>query len=137
MRSIISYFALVAIFVWLASEGGFDRPSSDSLPIATSRAPTHLTDLPILDPHELNDIKVVPAAKADGSSSRTEVKVRGVMVNLRAGPGLNYRMIDVAEQGDVMEVSGAAVEGWMPVTDPATGLSAWIHTASVDFSELD
>lgn len=127
----MSYFALIAIVIWMASEGGFDRVDRGHLPIANSRAPTHISELPLPDPHQLDDnLTVVPAAAASESSVRM-VRVTGQVVNLRAGPGLNYRMIDVAENGVLMRVNGAQSGVWLPVSDPLTGTSAWIHTAYV------
>ena len=126
MRAIISYFALIAIFVWLASEGGFDRAGSGALPIANSRAPTHFSDLPLPDPHALNDLAVVPAAQASEPPAGEVLYVTGAVVNLRAGPGLEHRMITVAERGDVMRPLGRAENGWLPVRDLVTGGEAWI-----------
>lgn len=135
MRSIIGYFLLVAVFVWVASAGGLDDVERTRLPISYSTPPTYVSDLPLPDPHKLNDLDVVPAAKAADAFSRETISVIGVVVNLRAGPGLHYRMIDVAEQGDVMEINGASSGSWVPVRDPVTGLSAWIHVAYVDLDE--
>lgn len=125
MRAIIGYFGLIAIFVWLASEGGFDRAGNGALPIANSRAPTHFSDLPLPDPHELNDLAVVPAARASEDTGEV-LYVTGAVVNLRAGPGLDYRMITVAERGDALRPLGAAERGWLPVRDLVTGGEAWI-----------
>lgn len=127
MRAILSYFALIAIVVWMASEGGFDRVERGHLPIANSRAPTHVSDLPLPDPHELDSLTIVPAAKA--ADAGRYVRITGALVNLRSGPGLNYRMIDVVEHGVLMYVNGAASGDWLPVTDPVTGDSAWVNMA--------
>ena len=131
MRAIISYFALIAIFVWMASEGGFDRVDRGHLPIANSKAPTYISDLPLPDPHKLDDLSVVPAAQAAGSFTRDVVKVTGGIVNLRAGPGLSYRMIDVVERGVEMQINGAQNGVWVPVIDPNTGIEAWIHNGYI------
>ncbi|MEM7545795.1 MAG: SH3 domain-containing protein [Pseudomonadota bacterium] len=131
MRSIITYFAMIAIFVWLASEGGFDRVDRGHLPIANSKAPTYVSDLPLPDPHDLNDISVVPAAQASELLVPEPATVTGAIVNLRAGPGLDYRMIDVLERGTEVLIEGDRVGDWLPVVDPVTGISAWIHRAYV------
>lgn len=127
MRAIMSYFALIAIIVWMASQGGFDRVDRGHLPIANSKAPTHVSDLPLPDPHELDSLTIVPAAKAADADTGRYVRITGALVNLRSGPGLNYRMIDVAEHGVLMHVNGAPNGEWLPVTDPVTGSSAWVN----------
>jgi hypothetical protein len=137
MRSIITYFALIAIFVWMASEGGFDRVDRGHLPIANSRAPTYISDLPLPDPHDLNDIAVVPAAQAAGAWTPTRLTVTGSVVNMRAGPGLGYRMIDVLDRGAEIMIEGVAIGDWLPVIDPLTGVSAWIHSDYVVRTVLD
>lgn len=133
----MSFFALVAIFIWVASEGNFAGTSALELTTKVSKAPTHLPELDLPDPFELNDIEIVPAAHAATTLMKQSVTVRGVMVNLRAGPGLNYRMIDVAEQGDRMEIAGAAVGSWAPVLDLSTGTKSWVYLPSVELQGLD
>ncbi len=136
MRSLIIYFALFAIFVWMASVGGFDRVDRGHLPIANSKAPTHVSDLPLPDPHDLNDLSVVPAAQAAGAWTPTRLTIIGSVVNLRAGPGLDYRMIDVLDQGSEVMIEGVAIGEWLPVIDPLTGVSAWVHSDYVVKSDL-
>ena len=131
MRAIMSYFALIAIVVWMASEGGFDRVDRGHLPIANSKAPTYVSDLPLPDPHELDDLEIVPAAQAADGSALRFVRISGALVNLRSGPGLDYRMIDVAERGVLMHVNGAPSGEWVPIIDPVTGISAWVNMAYV------
>lgn len=131
MRAIISYFALIAIVVWMASEGGFDRVDRGHLPIANSKAPSFISDLPLPDPHELDDLGVVQAAQAADAFAEESVEVTGALVNLRAGPGLNYRMIDVVERGVEMKINGAPLGVWVPVVDPLTGIEAWIHNGYI------
>ena len=125
----MSYFALIAIVVWMASEGGFDRVDRGHLPIANSKAPTHVSDLPLPDPHDLDSLNIVPAAKAADAGAARYVRISGALVNLRSGPGLNYRMIDVAERGVLMHVNGAPLGDWLPVSDPLSGVSAWVNMA--------
>lgn len=128
MRAIITYFALIAAFVWLAADGGFVRTERGALPISNSRAPTHFADLPLPAPDRLGDIRVVPAARAAARDAPTTVYVTGSLVNLRAGPGLEHRMITVAERGEALAVAGAEERGWLPVRERATGAEAWVSS---------
>lgn len=131
MRAILTYFAMISIFVWMASEGGFDRVDRGHLPIANSKAPTYVSDLPLPDPYELDDISIVPAAQASEALSAEPATITGSIVNMRAGPGLDYRMIDVLESGANVLIEGDRIGDWVPVVDPITGISAWIHRAYV------
>jgi uncharacterized protein YgiM (DUF1202 family) len=100
MRAVLLYLATITIVIWMASDGRVDR---DHLPIINSRAPTHISNLPLPDPHDLNNLSVVPAAQAGGAYFE-EVYVQGSLVNVRSGPGLSYRMIDVLECGECAPV---------------------------------
>lgn len=55
-------------------------------------------------------------------------------VNLRAGPGRHYRMVEVAEAGDVLFIRGGAMDGWIPVREMATGAPGWVFGGDVDTS---
>lgn len=127
MRAVLLYLATITVVIWMASDGRVDR---DHLPIINSRAPTHISNLPLPDLHDLNNLSVVPAAQAGGAYFE-EVYVQGSLVNVRSGPGLSYRMIDVLEGGDQLEVDGDWRGDWAPVYDPATGLNGWIHGAYI------
>ncbi|MEM7267976.1 MAG: SH3 domain-containing protein [Pseudomonadota bacterium] len=123
MRAVLLYFATIITVIWMASDGEFDRAH---LPITSSRAPTHISNLPLPDPHDLNSLSVVPAAQADTFTSDL-VYVQGAIVNLRSGPGLSYRMIDVLQSGDEVQIEGRWRGDWAPILDPVTGLRGWMH----------
>ena len=127
MRAVLLYLTVIATVIWMASDGQFDR---EHLPIASSKAPTHISDLPLPDPHDLDNLSVVPAARAD-SVSGGSVYVQGALVNIRSGPGLSYRMLDVVEQGETLEIAGKWRGDWAPVTDPGTGVMGWINGAYI------
>lgn len=131
MRAIIWYFALMASVVWLASEGGFDTVDRGNLPITNSRPPSTVADLPLPDPNDLDDISVVPAAQAAEAAFQERLYVTGSVVNLRAGPGLDYRMVDVVERGYEVQIVGLTEGDWAPVEDPLTGVSGWINLGYV------
>lgn len=130
MRAVLLYLSVIATVIWMASDGRFDR---EHLPIASSRAPTHISDLPLPDPHDLDNLSVVPAARAASFSGET-VFVQGALVNIRSGPGLSYRMLDVVEQGGVLEIAGKWRGDWAPVTDPMTKVTGWINGAYISTS---
>lgn len=126
VRAVLLYLSVIATVIWMASEGRFDR---EHLPISSSRAPTHISNLPLPDPHNLENLSVVPAASA--GTRRETVYVQQPVVNIRSGPGLSYRMIDVVESGARIEIDGEWRGEWAPVYDPATGISGWIHGAYI------
>lgn len=127
MRAFAVYFGVIGLMIWLASDGHLDRLSSrfgGELPIGGASAPlaASIEDLP--DAEVLNSLSIVPAAVA---SDLRRATVTGAVVNLRAGPGLSYRMVDVATRGQSVLVEGVWVNGWAPVFVKETGLSAWVH----------
>ena len=126
MRAFILYFAVIGAVIWMASDGHLDGLSdrfSASSPLGSTVLPLGPgIDLP--DPGELEDLEIVPAAHAGRFS---EAQVTGAVVNLRAGPGLSYRMVDVVERGDFLWVEGEWVGEWAPVVTRETGLTAWVH----------
>ena len=88
-----------------------------------------------------------PAAAAPESTAETiEVAVAepepidlravtGRAVNMRAGPGKNYAVIDQLARGDTVEVLEAADNGWVRLRLPETGLEGWMsasYLASID-----
>ncbi|MGB0438825.1 MAG: SH3 domain-containing protein [Pikeienuella sp.] len=127
MRALVVYFGVIGVVIWMASDGQIDRISTRfglaGLPGSTS-APFELPLDRLPNPQDINSLNIVPAAQA---GSLTPAKVVGSVVNLRAGPGLSYRMIDVAERGETILISGEWVENWAPIILPETGQSAWVH----------
>lgn len=127
MRAIAVYFGVIGLVIWMASDGQIDRistrfgmaalPGGDAAPFDLS-----LDQLP--DPQDLNSLSIVPAAHA---GSPKPARVVGSVVNLRAGPSLSYRMIDVVERGETVQITGEWIDGWAPVLAPDSGLHAWVH----------
>ncbi len=54
------------------------------------------------------------------------VVVTGDVVNLRAGPGTEYAVLDRAVEGDSLQVTGA-MEDWLRVYVRPRSLFAWIY----------
>lgn len=127
MRAIAVYFGVIGVVIWMASDGQIDRITTrfglEGLPGGTS-APFELPLDQLADAQSLSSLNIVPAAQA-GTLSRA--RVIGSVVNLRAGPGLSYRMIDVAARGETLFVNGHWVDNWAPVILPGSGQSAWVH----------
>lgn len=127
MRAIAVYFGVIGLVIWMASDGQIDRISTrfgmSALPGATS-APMDIELDGLPNPQDINSLSIVPAAQA---GALTTAHVIASVVNLRAGPGLSYRMVDVAARGETLLVSGEWVEGWAPVITPESGLNAWVH----------
>jgi len=127
MRALFLYVATITTVIWVASVRQHDR---EHLPIKTPRAPIYTADLSLPDPTDPDNLSVVPAAQAGGRFAK-DVYVQGSVVNMRSGPGLSYRMIDVVERGDQLQVDGEWRGDWAPVYDLATGINGWIHGADI------
>lgn len=127
MRAIAVYFGVIGLVIWMASDGQIDRISTrlglSGLPGGAS-APLDIPLDALPDPQDLNSLSIVPAAHA---GDLTPARVVASVVNLRAGPGLSYRMVDVAARGEVVLVSGEWVDGWAPIISPENGQNAWVH----------
>lgn len=127
MRAIVVYFGVIGLVIWMASDGQIDRISTrfgmSSLP-GGAGVPLGIPLDALPDPQDLNSLSIVPAAHAGDLIS---AHVIASMVNLRAGPGLSYRMIDVAARGEKLLISGVWVDGWAPVITQESGLNAWVH----------
>ena len=61
---------------------------------------------------------VVGAATPLGAGARV---VTTIDVNLRAEPAEDAEVVTILGQGAELEVTGAPVDGWVPVTEPGTG----------------
>jgi hypothetical protein len=127
MRAIAVYLGVIGLVIWMASDGQIDWLSSrfgmTSLPGSNS-VPFDIPLDALPNPQDLNSSSIVPAAQAGDLKL---AKVVASVVNLRAGPGLSYRMVDVAARGEILLVSGVWVDGWAPVFAQDSGLNAWVH----------
>ncbi|MFV0473711.1 MAG: SH3 domain-containing protein [Pikeienuella sp.] len=121
MRVLFVCPMIIAAFVWLASAADIQEFVSGR---ATEGFSEHNLTEP--DPHVATGVEVIPAG-AEGAVGPETVYAQGI-VNLRAGPGLDYRMLTVAAHGDALRVEGPAVEGWLPVCEPNSRTGGWIST---------
>lgn len=133
------YVAIVGLVgvIWLLTDGRLDRTN---LPVHVSSAPLQSllssVDLPSAAEElraelERADLAFVqPAVAAD-----VAVRVTGAVVNIRSGPGLQYRMVDVAEAGDVLTLRGEPKGSWVPIVLPRSADDAWIHRAYVELPD--
>lgn len=127
MRVIVGRTVPFAVLVWFVSGIWFQGLVDAGLPITRPAAPVDIADRP----NPGDELAVMQAVETAVEEPPQTVFVTGALVNLRAGPGLCYRMITVAEIGDRLRVSGRSVEGWLPVIDLVTGAEAWIDGDSV------
>lgn len=49
-------------------------------------------------------------------------------VNVRSGPGMQYSVVDVANEGEVMPIYGEIVNGWQRTTTPQL-VEGWFYIA--------
>ncbi len=54
--------------------------------------------------------------------------IRSNIVNLRSGPGTNYKKLDKAYKGQCFLLLSSAGE-WCRIKDPVTGKISWVHAA--------
>ena len=66
---------------------------------------------------------VVGAATPLGPGARV---VTTIDVNLRAEPAEDAEVVTILGQGAELEVTGAPVDGWVPVTEPGTGQTGFV-----------
>jgi len=66
---------------------------------------------------------VVGAATPLGAGARV---VTSIDVNLRAAPADDAEVISILGQGVELEVTGAPVDGWVPVTEPGSGQAGFV-----------
>ena len=66
---------------------------------------------------------VVGAATPLGPGARV---VTTIDVNLRAEPADDAEVVTILGQGVELEVTGAPVDGWVPVTEPSTGQTGFV-----------
>jgi hypothetical protein len=66
---------------------------------------------------------VVGAATPLGPGARV---VTTIDVNLRAEPADDAEVVTILGQGVELEVTGAPVDGWVPVTEPGTGQTGFV-----------
>jgi len=82
-------------------------------------------------------IQPVPAtAAAETALAVCVVKDNGGAVHVRSGAGMTWPVVGYVYPGDTLTITGAAVNGWQPVT--FSGLSGYFYTGSwCDIHEVD
>ena len=61
--------------------------------------------------------------------------VTTIDVNLRAGPAEDAEVVTILGQGVALEVTGAPVDGWVPVVEPGTGQAGFVSDQFVTIAE--
>jgi hypothetical protein len=71
---------------------------------------------------------VIGPATPLGAGARV---VTSIDVNLRAEPAEDAEVVTILGQGVELEVTGAPVDGWVPVTEPSTGQAGFVSAQFV------
>jgi hypothetical protein len=120
---------------WLQSEGertlvrvflarGLDSEDAAAAPQAAPAA----TEVPetepaVADAAQVAGTPVVGAATPLGAGARV---VTSIDVNLRAEPAEDAEVVTILGAGVELDVTGAPVDGWVPVTEPGTGQAGFV-----------
>ena len=76
---------------------------------------------------------VVGAASPLAAGARV---VTSIDVNLRAEPAEDAEVVTILGEGVELEVTGAPVDGWVPVTEPGTGQAGFVSDQFVTLVHL-
>ncbi|RLP11995.1 C40 family peptidase [Propionibacterium australiense] len=76
----------------------------------------------------------VEQAPAQESTPATTTKWAADDVNVRTGPGLDYSVVDVLDQGDTIEATGVTNGDWTEII--YGGVSRWVNSAYVSDTEV-
>lgn len=79
-------------------------------------------------------VETVEAAEAPGFAAGLSVTVTEA-VNLRAAPSTDAEVVGELPAGLTVTVTAAAVDGWVPVSDPATGRPGYVSAEYVALAE--
>jgi hypothetical protein len=120
---------------WLQSEGertlvrvflarGLDSEDAAAAPQAAPAA-TEVpeTEAAVADAAQVAGTPVVGAATPLGAGARV---VTSIDVNLRAEPAEDAEVVTILGAGVELDVTGAPVDGWVPVTEPGTGQAGFV-----------
>lgn len=110
---------LVRVFLarGLETEGATAAPQAVAQTVAPAAEPTTVAAA------QPAGTPVVGAATPLGAGSRV---VTSIDVNLRAAPAEDAEVVTILGEGVELEVTGAPVNGWVPVTEPGTGQSGFV-----------
>lgn len=73
-------------------------------------------------------------APAEESTPTTTTKWAADDINVRSGPGTDYGVVDVLDQGDTIEVTGTTNGDWTEII--YNGASCWVNSAYVSDTEV-
>jgi hypothetical protein len=81
------------------------------------------TEPAVADAAQVAGTPVVGAATPLGAGARV---VTSIDVNLRAEPAEDAEVVTILGAGVELDVTGAPVDGWVPVTEPGTGQAGFV-----------
>jgi hypothetical protein len=100
---------------------------AEPAPTATATAVPAVEDVP-----QAAATPVVGEVSPLGAGTRV---VTTIDVNLRAEPAEDAEVVTILGQGVELEVTGAPVEGWVPVVEPGTGQAGFVSDQFVTIAE--
>jgi len=103
---------------------GLEREGAAAVPqAAIAETPAPETAPTAVEAAQPAGTPVIGAATPLGAGSRV---VTSIDVNLRAAPADDAEVVTILGQGVELEVTGAPVNGWVPVTEPSTGQTGFV-----------
>lgn len=165
MKSYIPVTFLFMAVAFYEMSGGNDFTPAVALAEPTLPAPVEvvtraetstvasLVQVPLIAPapEAVTEVAMTPSAGAAPESTAETIEVAvtepepepidlravtGRSVNMRAGPGKNYAVIDQLLRGDTVEVLEAADNGWVRLRLPETGLEGWMSASYLASIEI-
>lgn len=136
--------ALLGIFVlgilYAASSVWRDRRTGGLVALPAQNSPPTSTPSPeATAPAAVRQAKTIPVATATATATATQVVYPKVVVtanklHVRKGPGTDFEILDVVEEGDEL-VTWGRCGVWLHIG--AGGTQGWVHGDYVDITEED
>jgi len=127
----------IALVASTTSTEDAEAPAEEATPPA-EEAPAEETTPPVEEttpPAEEAPVEEAPVEEAPVEEApATTTKWAADDVNVRTGPGLDYEVVDVLDQGDTMEATGVTNGDWTEII--YGGVSRWVNSAYVSDTEV-
>ena len=76
-------------------------------------------------PNSVKPTQITPLVGLAPNDRLARITANGL--NMRSGPGKNFRPVDVLGTGDQVRITGARKGDWIPVRDASSGRKGWVH----------